>query len=153
MKSEVKTNAKERQALREELANYHAARLLVEDPPQNELRIVRRSFPDRDADYIKLLASRITRAAPHTIALLASTQQQQAPAAVVVACSQELGWNAGQMLRTALASAGGHGGGSATLAQGLVPMDQLGSALDALETLVRSGSVPAVQSQSTDSVR
>jgi alanyl-tRNA synthetase len=153
MKGEVKTNAKERQALREELANYHAARLLVEDPPQNDLRIVRRSFPDRDADYIKLLASRITRAAPHTIALLASTWQQQAPAAVVVACSQELGRNAGQMLRTALASAGGHGGGSATLAQGLVQTDQLGSALDALETLVRSGSVPTAQTQSTDRVR
>jgi alanyl-tRNA synthetase len=153
MKAEVKTGAKERQALREELANYHAARLLVEDPPQNDLRIVRRSFPDRDADYIKLLASRITSAAPHTVALLASTQQQKAPAAVVVACSQELGWNAGQMLHTALASTGGRGGGSATLAQGLVPTDQLSSALNALETLLRSGPVPATQSQTTDGAR
>jgi len=151
LRAEIKSSTKERQVLREDLANYHAARLIVEDPPQNDLRIVRRSFPDRDADYIKLLASRITSAAPHTIALLASTQQ--APAAVVVACSQELGWNAGQMLRTALAPAGGRGGGSATLAQGLVPTDQLGPALDALETLLRSGPVPAAQSQSTDGVR
>ena len=143
MKAEAKAGAKERQALREDLANYHAARLIVEDPPQNDLRIVRRIFPDRDAEYIKLLASRVARAAPHTIALLASTQQQQAPATVVVACSQEFGRDAGEMLRTALATFSGRGGGSATLAQGLVPADQLGPALEALEAQLRSRPVPA----------
>jgi alanyl-tRNA synthetase len=143
MKAETKAGAKERQTLREDLANYHAARLIVEDPPQNDLRIVRRIFPDRDAEYIKLLASRVARAAPHTIALLASTQQQQAPATVVVACSQEFGRDAGEMLRTALAAFNGRGGGSATLAQGLVPTDQLGPALDALESQLRSRPVPA----------
>jgi alanyl-tRNA synthetase len=143
MKAEAKAGAKERQALREDLANYHAARLIVEDPPQNDLRIVRRIFPDRDAEYIKLLASRVARAAPHTIALLASTQQQQAPATVVVACSQEFGRDAGEMLRTALATFSGRGGGSATLAQGLVPADQLGPALDALEAQLRSRPVPS----------
>src|ERR1700733_210140 len=143
MKAEAKAGAKERQALREDLANYHAARLIVEDPPQNDLRIVRRIFPDRDAEYIKLLASRVARAAPHTIALLASTQQQQAPATVVVACSQEFGRDAGEMLRTALATFSGRAGGSATLAQGLVPADQLGPALDALEAQLRSRPVPS----------
>jgi alanyl-tRNA synthetase len=142
LKTEAKSGAKERQALREDLANYHAARLLVEDPPRNDLRVVRRIFPDRDAEYVKLLASRVIGAAPHTIALLASTQQQQAPVTVVVACSPELGRNAGEMLRAALATFGGRGGGSATLARGLVAADQLGSALDALEAQVRSA-VPA----------
>ncbi|HEY3990414.1 MAG TPA: DHHA1 domain-containing protein, partial [Acidobacteriaceae bacterium] len=121
----------------EDLANYHAARLIVEDPPQNDLRIVRRIFPDRDAEYVKLLASRVVTAAPHTIALLASTQQQPAPATLVMACSQELGRNAGELLRAALAASGGRGGGSTTLAQGLVPPDQLGNALDALEAQLR----------------
>ncbi len=143
MKAETKAGAKERQALREDLANYHAARLIVEDPPQNDLRVVRRIFPDRDAEYVKLVASRVARAAPHTIALLASTQQPQAPATVVVASSQELGRDAGEMLRTALAAFSGRGGGSATLAQGLVPTDQLGPALDALEAQLRSRPVPA----------
>jgi alanyl-tRNA synthetase len=143
MKAETKAGTKERQALREDLANYHAARLIVEDPPQNDLRIVRRIFPDRDAEYIKLLASRVARAAPHTIALLASSQQQQAPATVVVACSQEFGRDAGEMLRTALAAFNGRGGGSATLAQGLVPTDQLGPTLDALEAQLRPRPVPA----------
>jgi alanyl-tRNA synthetase len=143
MKAETKAGAKERQTLREDLANYHAARLIVEDPPQNDLRIVRRIFPDRDAEYVKLLASRVARTAPHTIALLASTQQQQAPATVVVACSQEFGRDAGEMLRAALAAFDGRGGGSATLAQGLVPTDQLRTALDALEAQLRSRPVPA----------
>ncbi len=142
MKAEVKAGGKERQALREDLANYHAARLIVEDPPQHDLRIVRRIFPDRDADYVKLLASRVVTAAPHTIALLASTQQPQAPATVVMACSQELGRNAGEMLRAALTAAGGRGGGSTTLAQGLVPTEQLGNALDALEAQLRTKPIP-----------
>jgi alanyl-tRNA synthetase len=143
VKAEVRAAGKERQTLREELANYHAARLLVEDPPQNDLRIVRRVFPDRDADYIKLLAGRLTTAAPHTIALLASTQQPQEQVAVVVACSQELGRNAGELLRAALAQAGGRGGGSATLAQGLVSRDQLDATLDGLEADLRSRPVGA----------
>jgi alanyl-tRNA synthetase len=144
VKAEIRAAAKERQALSEDLANYHASRLLVEDPPHDDLRIVRRTFPDRDADYIKLLASRLISAAPHTVALLASTQQPQSPAAVVVGCSPELGRNAGELLRTALAPAGGRGGGSASLAQGLVPAENLAAAFDALESLLRSKPVPAV---------
>jgi alanyl-tRNA synthetase len=142
IKTEIRAAAKERQALREDLANYHASRLLVEDPPHDDLRIVRRIFPDRDPDYIKLLASRLISAAPHTVALLASTQQAtqpaNSPATVVVGCSLELGRNAGEVLRTALATAGGRGGGSATLAQGLVPAENLPAALDALESLLRA---------------
>jgi alanyl-tRNA synthetase len=146
--SEARAAARERKSLREELANYHAARLLVEDPPQNDLRIVRRIFADRDADYIKLLASRVASAAAHTVALLASTQQtgqqREEPSAVVLACSPEPGRNAGELLRSALSAYGGRGGGSATLAQGLVPADQLTTVLDALETMLRPKAVPAV---------
>ena len=143
LKTEARTAAKERQSLREELANYHAARLLVEDPPQNDLRIVRRIFPDRDPDYIKLLASRVASAAAHTVALLASTQQagqqREEPATVVLACSPEPGRNAGELLRSALSTTGGRGGGSATLAQGLVPADQLTVVFDNLELKLRPG--------------
>jgi alanyl-tRNA synthetase len=148
VKAEIRAAAKERQALREDLANYHASRLLVEDPPHDDLRIVRRIFPDRDADYVKLLASRLISAAPHTAALLASTQQQtqqtNSPATVVFGCSQELGRNAGEMLRAALATAGGRGGGSATLAQGLVAAENLAAALDALESVLRTKLVSSV---------
>jgi alanyl-tRNA synthetase len=140
LKSEARATAKERQSLREELADYHAARLLVEDPPVNDRRLVRRVFPDRDADYIKLLGSRLIAAAAHTVALLASTQPpaQQSEAAVVLACSPELGHNAGEILRGTLSNFSGRGGGSATLAQGLVPANQLGATLDALEAKLRA---------------
>ena len=139
LKSEARATAKERQSLREELADYHAARLLVEDPPVNDRRLVRRVFPDRDPDYIKLLGSRIIAAAAHTVALLASTLRptQQPEAAVVLASSPELGHNVGEILRGTLSSFGGRGGGSATLAQGLLPANQLGAALDALEAKLR----------------
>lgn len=136
LKADAKASAKERQTLREELANYHAARLLVEDQPVDDLRIVRRIFPDRDADYIKLLATRVTSAAPHTIALLASTQQ--APATLVIASSKEMGRDAGELLRIALAASGGRGGGSPTLAQGLVEADKLTAACDAVEAQLRA---------------
>ncbi|HEX6772037.1 MAG TPA: DHHA1 domain-containing protein [Acidobacteriaceae bacterium] len=144
LKADARTGGKERQALRKDLANYHAARLIVEDPPRNDLRIVRRIFPDRDADYVKLLASRVAAAAPHTVALFASTQQPgpQHEAAIVVACSPDLGQNAGELLRTALSSFKGRGGGSPTLAQGLVLADQLAAVLDALEAKLRPGSSP-----------
>jgi alanyl-tRNA synthetase len=144
LKADARTGSKERQALREDLANYHAARLIVEDPPRNDLRIVRRIFPDRDADYVKLLASRVIAAAPHTVALFASTQQPgpQHEAAIVLACSPDLGQNAGELLRTALSSFKSRGGGSPTLAQGLVLADQLAAVLDALEAKLRPGSSP-----------
>jgi alanyl-tRNA synthetase len=141
LKAEARSTAKERQSLREELADYHAARLLVEDPPVNDRRIVRRVFADRDADYLKLLGSRLISAAAHTVALLVSTQQPGPPreAAVVLACGPELGQNAGELLRTTITGFSGRGGGSATLAQGLVPADQLAAMLDTLEMKLRPG--------------
>lgn len=135
LKTDARAGAKERQTLREELANYHAARLLVEDPSQQDLRIVRRIFPDRDADYIKLLATRVTGAAAHTVALLASTQQS--PATLVIATSSELDHDANQLLRNALTPFGGKGGGSATLAQGQLAAEQLPTLLDGLEAQLR----------------
>jgi len=38
----------------------------------DNLRVVRRVFVDRDADYVKLLASRLSAAGAQTVSLLAS---------------------------------------------------------------------------------
>ena len=43
------------------------------------------------------------------------------PAALLLACSEDSGLNAGAILKPALTAAGGRGGGSATMAQGSVP--------------------------------
>ena len=135
-RTEAKQSAKEKQKLREELADYHAARLLVEDPIEDGRRVVVRTFADRDAAYIKLLASRIVAAAPHTIALLASTEQE--PASVVLAHSLDLDkLHCGQLLTSALADEGLRGGGSATMAQCQAPAAVLARVVDALSASSR----------------
>ncbi len=118
LQAENKALHKQLAHMQEELANYHAVRLLVEDPIQHGRRVVKRVFPDRDATYVKLLASRLTTASPQTKVLFASTLE--APATVVVARSGDVEWNCGQQLKQALAAHGGRGGGTATLAQGQV---------------------------------
>jgi alanyl-tRNA synthetase len=129
--AESKATAKERQKLYEELADYHAASLLVEDPVEHGLRVVERSFADRDQAYIKLLASRVAAAAPQTVAIVSSSQQE--PATVVLARSQDLaGIHCGEWLSAALAAQGSRGGGSAEFAQGQAPASSLRTVADAL---------------------
>jgi alanyl-tRNA synthetase len=134
--SDAKSAAKERHKLREELATYHAARLAVEEQIADHLRIVRRVFADRDAEYVKLLASRLVASVPQTAALLVSTHQE--PAFVVLARSGDLEFHAGNLLKEALANLGLRGGGSADLAQGQVPLQQIEALLDAIGSSVRS---------------
>lgn len=120
--AEGKSSAKGRIKLREELANYHASRLVVEELIHGHLRLVRRVFPDRDRDYVKLLASRVVASAPHTIALLVSTEE--APARVVLARSGDMDLHCGEVLKSALAELGLRGGGSSDLAQGDLSPEQ-----------------------------
>ncbi len=135
--TEAKAFGKEKQKLREELADYHAARLLVEDPIEHGKRLVVRTFADRDATYIKLLASRLISAAPQTIALLASTEQE--PAALAFAHSVDLGApHCGTLMTEALAAEGLRGGGSPTMAQGQVPAASLDKVLNVLAASARN---------------
>jgi alanyl-tRNA synthetase len=117
---EVKAGAKERQHLLEELADYHAARLLVEDPIEHGFRIVERQFTDRDLGYVKLLASRLIAAAPQTIAILASLVAGQPPSASIVFArsKDQSAIHCGEWLSAALAEQGSRGGGSPEMAQG-----------------------------------
>src|ERR1700689_5601527 len=52
--AEAKAAHKARQKLTEELAAYHAASLLLEHPLADGRRVVRRSFTEQDAGYLKL---------------------------------------------------------------------------------------------------
>ena len=135
--AEAKLAAKERQKLLQELADYHAARLLVEDPVEQGRRVVVRRFKDRDAGYVKLLASRLTAAAPQTVVLLVSAEQE--PAAIVLGRSADLGGpHCGEALTKALAVEGLRGGGSATMAQGQVPAGVLDRMLASLGEVIGS---------------
>jgi alanyl-tRNA synthetase len=120
--TEGKSNTKERQKLREELAAFQAARLVMEVPIENGLRLVVREWRDRDRDYIKLLASRAAITAPQTAVIFSANDAD--PVRMFVARSSDLDFNCGQILREALAQIGLRGGGSADLAQGDVPSEQ-----------------------------
>jgi alanyl-tRNA synthetase len=123
LKAETRTAAKDRQRLREELADYHAARLAVEVPIENNLRVVDRAWKDRDPEYCRLLASRLTKAAPSTI-ILFSTEIADV-ASIVLARSLDFNFDCGRILRDALSQLGLRGGGSPDFAQGEVPAQQL----------------------------
>jgi len=141
LRADSKTGAKERQRLREELADYHAARLAVEVPIENNLRFVDRVWKDRDPEYIRLLASRLTSAAPSTIVLLCSAGTS--PASVVLASSVGFRFNCGVILKDALTALGLRGGGSPDFAQGEVPIEQLPA--------LRSSVIKALQTAATES--
>jgi alanyl-tRNA synthetase len=129
--TEGKTNAKERQKLREELALFQATRLATEEPIENGIRFIVRTWRDRDRDFVKLLASRTAAAAPLTAVIFSAADAD--PVRVFIARSADLPFNCGQILREALAQLGLRGGGSADLAQGEVSAEQV----SALRTLVR----------------
>jgi alanyl-tRNA synthetase len=129
--AEGKAANKARQKLTEELAVYHASRLILEHPIEEGRRVVRQTFTDHDAAYLKLLASRLTASAPRTCALLAATQEE--PARVVVAASPDLKIDCGTLLREALAVYGLRGGGSPGMAQGQIPNAQLDALFAGIE--------------------
>ena len=135
--ADAKAGAKEGHKLREELATYHAIRLAIEEQIVDHLRVVRRVFADRDAEYVKLLALRLAASVPQTVGLLVSTHRD--PALVVLVRSGDLEFHAGNLLKEALAALGLRGGGSADLAQGQVPGQQIEGLLDALGRSIRSG--------------
>ena len=140
LKAEAKGSTKERQRLREELAAYHAARLAVEDAIKGGLRLVERSFKDRDREYVKLLASRVGSAAPSTAAVFCVEDGD--PARIFLARSMDMDFDCGRILKETLARRGLRGGGSADLAQGDVPLKDCGAVRAEVAASVRDA-VPA----------
>jgi alanyl-tRNA synthetase len=128
--AEGKAARKVRQKLTEELAGYHASSLLLEFPAEGDRRLVRRTFSDQDANYLKSLGSRLVASAPRTCVLLASTQEE--PARVVMGASADLKVDCGTLLREALAAYGLRGGGSPGMAQGQISKVHLEPLFDGL---------------------
>jgi alanyl-tRNA synthetase len=136
LKADSKAGEKERQHLREELAGYHAARLVVEEPSRDGLRLVSRAYGDRDPEYIRLLASKVAAAAPRTVALMVS--EESWPARLVLAKSPGIDMHCGELLRGTLASHGLRGGGSDDMAQTNVPKEQIEKIVAELEAQIRA---------------
>jgi alanyl-tRNA synthetase len=115
---EIKSLRKQREQSLEELAAAQAAALLAETPEQGGRRLIVRSFADRELNFLKLLAQKLTRQAPNAIALLATTSPQPS---LIFAQSAGQSHDMGALLKEALAKLGGRGGGSKDMAQGGVP--------------------------------
>jgi alanyl-tRNA synthetase len=141
LRAEAKASIKDRQRLREDLADYHASRLAVEVPIERGLRFLDRSWKDRDADYVKLLASRVTTAAPSTILLFSSESAD--PASIFLARSLDLHLDCSRILKEALAQLGLRGGGSADFAQGEVPILELPALRGSLVAAIRNTVIEA----------
>jgi alanyl-tRNA synthetase len=115
LQKETRGACKAREQLLEELADLYATRLLSDAPIVGGRRVIVRTFSDRGAAFIKLLAQRLTRQTSDVVALLGSASD---PAALVFAQSAGLPFDMGALLKEALAQLGGRGGGTKDMAQG-----------------------------------
>ena len=128
---EIKSLRKQRQQSQDELAAAQAAALLAETPEINGRRIVVRTISDRDLNFLKLLAQKLTRLSPHLVALLATTSPQPS-----LAFAQSAGqpFDMGALMKETMTKLGGRGGGSKDMAQGGVPnADGIDATLNAVE--------------------
>jgi alanyl-tRNA synthetase len=112
---EIRSLRKQREQSQDELAAAQAAALLAETPETNGCKLVVRTYTDRDMNYLKLLAQKLTRLSPNAIVLLATTSPQPA---LVFAQSQGQPFDMGALMKETMAQLGGRGGGSKDMAQG-----------------------------------
>jgi len=115
---EIRSLRKQREQSMEELAEAQATAMLAEIPEANGRKLVVRTLVDRDMNYLKLLAQRLTRLAPNVIALLGSTSPL--PSLVFAQSAGEVA-DMSKLMKETLVKAGGRGGGSKDMAQGGVP--------------------------------
>jgi alanyl-tRNA synthetase len=132
---EIRALRKQREQSLEELAAAQAAALLAETPESRGRKLVVRTIGDRDIDFLKLLAQKLTRLAPNVVALLGTTSPQSS---LVFAQSAGQASDMGALMKETTAKLGGRGGGSKDMAQGGVPTsDGIQSALDAVAATLR----------------
>jgi len=133
---EARASRKFNEQTLQELADMYAARMLAETAEQSGSAIIARVFPDRDLNFIKLLAQRLTRQSPKVVVLLASTAGQPA---LVFAQSTGQPFDMGALMKEALSRLGGRGGGSKDMAQGgPAQIDGLEGILEELAARLRS---------------
>src|SRR5271166_3505992 len=73
---EIRTLRKQREQSQEELAEAQAAALLAETAEQNGRKLVVRTLSDRDLNFVKLLAQRLTRVSTNVITVLGASSPQ-----------------------------------------------------------------------------
>jgi alanyl-tRNA synthetase len=115
---EVRSLGKQYEQSQDELAAAQAAALLAETPEANGRKVVVRTLPGRELNFVKLLAQKLTRLSPGAIALLATTSPQPS---IVFAQSVGQPFDMGALMKETMTKLGGRGGGSKDMAQGGIP--------------------------------
>jgi alanyl-tRNA synthetase len=115
---EIKSLRRQREEAQEELAAAQATTLLAETPETDGRKLIVRTFADRELAFIKLLAQKLTRLSPNSVALLATTSPQ---VSLVFAQSSGQPFDMGSLMKETMAKLDGRGGGSKDMAQGGVP--------------------------------
>ncbi len=112
---EIRSLHKQAQQSQEELAAAQASMLFAETTEVGGRKLIVRTFADRDLNFLKLLAQKLTRLSSPVIALLATSSPQPA---LVFAQTAGQAHDMAALLKEAAAKLGGRGGGSKDLAQG-----------------------------------
>ena len=115
---EIKAQRKLREQTLEELAEAQAVALLADTHEANGRKLVVRTVSDRDMNFLKLLAQRLTRLAPNVVTLLGTKSPQPS---LVFAQSSGQPFDLAALMKKTMADLGGRGGGSKDMAQGGVP--------------------------------
>ena len=133
---EIKSLRKQREQSLDELAAAHAAALLAETPEANGRKLVVCTLADRELNFIKLLAQKLTRLAPNAVALVATASPQPS---LVFAQSAGQPFDMGALMKEIMSKLGGRGGGSKDMAQGGIPnADGIENALKAVAATLAS---------------
>jgi alanyl-tRNA synthetase len=110
-------------AATEQLLRHEAAELAAGAEEMAGVRLVAHLFADRPSEAVKGLASQLGQQ-PHMVALLATTAGNRLT--LVVARAADVNLHAGNLLRGALETVGGKGGGRPEFAQGGVADPSVG---------------------------
>ncbi len=132
---EIRSLLKQREQSLEDLAEAQASSLLTQTPEENGRQLVVHTYSDRDINFLKLLAQKITRLATKATALLGTTSPQPS---LVFAQSVGQPSDLGALMKDTMAKFGGRGGGSKDMAQGGLPKpESVSSALDHASAALR----------------
>jgi len=127
---EIRSLRKQREQAQEDLATAQAAALLAETPESGGRKLIVRTLSDRDLNFVKLLAQKLTRLSSNAVALLATTSPQ--PSLVFAQSAGQL-FDMGALMKETMATLGGRGGGSKDMAQGGVGNSEgIAAALDGI---------------------
>jgi alanyl-tRNA synthetase len=119
------------------LAAAQAAAFLAESPETDGHKLIVQTFSNRDLNFLKLLAQKLTRQSTQVIALLATGSPQPV---LVFAQSNGQPHDMRNLLKETVARLGGRGGGTKDLAQGgFADVAGLAAALEFAAEKVRQG--------------